>query len=147
MKLFAFLLLIAALLQTSFVPLNLCLILLICRSYAIHSQDNYYLAFLAGIFLGILSPANLGFWPLLFLLSVLIIHILRLVPIIHNTLIIIPIALSVLLTVSFIESLVFKVPFFWWYPLTSGIISLPIFIIVREWEERFVAKSGIKLKV
>lgn len=147
MKLFAFLLLIAAFLQTAFIPLNLCLLILICRSFAIHSKQNYYLALIAGVYLGILSTTNVGFWPLIFVVAVLVTHILRLIPISGRSLTIIPIAFSILFVVSIVESVVMKTPFLWWYPLISSLLSLPIFIIIREWEDRFISKTGVKLKV
>lgn len=147
MKLFIFILLIAAFLQTSFIPLNLCLIILICRSYAIHQKENYYLALYAGIFLGILSSANLGFWPLIMIPTVFIIHTIRLLPITGRVLTIIPVALLLLLASSGLEKLILNTAFVWWYPMISSIIALPIFIVIREWEERFITKKGIKLKL
>ena len=146
MKLFIFLLLIAAFLQTSFISLNLCLIILICRSYAIHQKENYYLALFSGIFLGILSSANLGFWPLIMIGTVFIIHAIRLLPITGRVLTIVPVALLVLFSASGLEKLLLNTTFVWWQPILSAIIALPIFIVVREWEERLITKPGIKLK-
>lgn len=147
MKFFVSLLVIAAFLQGSFIPLNLCLLILVCRAYAVHSRENYYLALISGFLLGILTPVNLGFWPLVFLLSVLASHILRLVPVSGKLLTVIPVTLAIFLTVSGVENLVFKTPFIWWYILISSLLSLPLFIVIREWEERFTTKSGLKLRV
>lgn len=147
MKLFIFILFILALLQTSFIPLNLCLVLLVCRSYAAHQLSNYYLALAAGFFLGILSAVNIGFWPLIFLIAVVVIHTVRQLPITARFLTVIPVTFVVLLAVNWTESFFLRTPFIWWYPLISSIIAFPVYIIVREWEDRFVAKPGIKLRV
>ena len=147
MKLFSFLLLLAAFIQTAFLPLNICLVILICRSYAIHSKENYYLAIIAGLFIGILSPVNWGFWPLVFSASVALIHMIRLLPITGRLLMVVPVAFLILTLSNGIESLFLQAPFIWWYGALSSLIALPIFIAVRTWEERFIVKSGIKLKV
>jgi hypothetical protein len=147
MKLFIFIFFLLTLLQTSFVPLNLCLILLICRSYASHQRSNYYLALAGGLYLGILSAANLGFWPIVMLMVVLLMHIIRLLPITARYLTVIPVTLVVVLAVSWIENFFLKTPLIWWYPVISAMIALPVYIVVREWEDRFVAKPGIKLRV
>lgn len=147
MKLYIFILLILAFLQSSFVPLNLCLLLLICRSYALHQQTNYYLALIAGVFLSILSAANLGFWPLVLIAAVFVIHFLRLLPITARFLTVVPVSFLVLLIISWVESQLMNTPFVFWYPVLSSLLALPLYIVIREWEDRFVAKPGIKLRV
>lgn len=146
MKLFAFLLLLAAFLQTSFLSLNLCLLLLISRSYAVHKKDNYYLAFLAGIIIGILTTVNLGIWPLIFLVVVLLCHTIRRLPIMNRTITVVPLTLIILLVVNGLEFLFFKTPVNWLTLVIGSIINLPIFYLVKEWEERFITKPGLKLK-
>ena len=147
MKLFSFLILLAAFLQTSLIPLNLCLILLISRAYTNHSKQNYFLAFFAGIFLGFLAPYNIGFWPLTFLVAVFIVHVFRLLPISGRFLTIIPVAFIILTAVSLLESLAFHTPFLWLYPVISSLLTLPIFIVVHQWEDRFIIKPAVKLKM
>jgi hypothetical protein len=147
MKIFSFILLLAALIQTSFLPIDLCLILLICRSYAVHSRENYYLAVMSGILMGILSSSNLGFWPLLYVLAVLIVHIIRLLPITRRSLTVIPVTFLILTATAFTMNLFLKMPFIWWYALIGSLIALPIYMVIRIWEDRFITKPGIKLRV
>jgi hypothetical protein len=147
MKLFIFLLSLAAFIQTAFLPLNLCLIILICRAYAAPQRSNYYLALLAGTFLGILSAFNIGFYSGLFLVLVFLIQSLRLLPITGKFITVFPV-LFLALTISMLfENLIYHLSLSWWNPLAGSLLGLPIFLIVREWEDRFIVKSGIKLKV
>lgn len=147
MKLFAFALLIASLIQTSFLPIDLCLVLLICRSYAVHNPNNYFLALLAGLFLGILTSTNIGFWPIFFVITVLVIHLIRLLPITGRFLTVVPVAFLILLAGEMVANVFLRVPLNYWYPAIGSLIALPIYIAIKEWEERFVAKPGIKLKL
>lgn len=147
MKLFIFLIFIAAFLQTSFIPLNLCLLLLICRSYTVHESKNYYLALIAGVLLGILTSFNTGFYSLIFIGAVFLIHGIRLLPVTGRFLTVIPVAWVILVSAMAIENLFYQVAFNIWLPTIASILALPVYLIVREWEDRFIAKSGIKLKV
>jgi cell shape-determining protein MreD len=147
MKLFIFIICLLAFVQTSFVPLNLCLILLICRSYASPQKSNYYLALIAGILLGILTAFNVGFYALLFVMVVFLMHALRRLPITGKFITILPASLVASIIVMWVENLVYHIPFNWWNLLWGSILALPIFLVIREWEDRFIVKTGIKLKV
>jgi hypothetical protein len=147
MRFFVFLLLLAAFLQTAFLPLNLCLLLLIVRSYATEEKENYYLAFASGIFLAILSTHNLGFWTLIFLITVKLVHVVRKFPLTTKGVSIIPVVFFFLLVASFLEQLFFNVSFSLMPLLLGAIISLPIYIAVKMWEDRFIVKPDIKLKI
>ena len=146
MKLFLFILLLAAFLQTSFVPLNLCLLILISRSYAIHQRNNYYLAFFAGILIGLLNTANLGVWPIIFTAVVFLCHLIRQLPVMNRNLAVIPLTLVLVLVINGLEQLIFHTPFNWVIAIVSAVVSLPLFFVIKEWEERFIAKPGLKLK-
>jgi cell shape-determining protein MreD len=147
MKLFIFIICLLVFVQTSFVPLNLCLILLICRSYASPQKSNYYLALIAGILLGILTAFNIGFYALIFVITVFLMHSLRQLPITGKFITIFPATLTALIVVMWIENLVYHLPHNWWYPMWGSILALPIFFVIREWEDRFIVKTGIKLRV
>ncbi len=147
MKLFIFLLILAAFLQTSFIPINLCLIILICRSYAVHQTKNYYCAFAIGLILSILSTYNLGFWPVIFLISVTMVHTARSLPFAHKVFTIIPLTFLLVLAVNFIESILIKANFSWLAIIASSLSAFPLYIVIREWEERFMVKRDYRLKV
>lgn len=146
MKIFILILLLAALIQTSFLPVNLCLLILICRSFTLYAKNNLTLALITGLILGILSPVNLGFWPLIFLIVVFITHLIRKLPV-TTGFTIIPAAFVLILLVSFIESIFLKQQINIKTIILSTLLSFPIFLTVKLWEERFVPNSEIKLKL
>lgn len=147
MKFFIFVLILAAFFQTTFVPLNLVLILIICRSYVVEERANYYLAFLAGIVLSLLTTQNIGFWPITFLIIVKLVHLIRRLPFTASALTIIPVAAVLISLVTYIESFITSSSFSYINPLFGTIISFPIFIAIKIWEERFVPNKAIKLKI
>ncbi len=142
-----FIILLSAFLQTTFLPLNLCLILIICRSYALEERQNYYLALFAGIVLGFLNSQNLGFWPLIFLIVVKITHLVKKLPVTANFLTIIPVAFIQLALVKWLESLIFKSTLNFFFVIVETVLALPLFILIKLWEERFIANKEIKLRL
>jgi hypothetical protein len=147
MKIYIFLLILAAFLQTSFVPFNLVLLLLIARAYVIDDSTNLYAAFASGIFLGILSSENIGFLALTFLIAVKIASLMRKLPISTNVLTIIPVSFIIILLVTLSQNLLFSESLNLPLIIQETIISLPIFLGMRFWEERFLGKSDLRLKI
>lgn len=147
MKLFIFILILAAFLQSSFIPINLCLILLICRSLALDEKANYVIGFITGLFLGILTSVNLGFWPLIFVIVVKLVHLSRKSPISAYALTILPLTFSISLLVLYIQTFIFSQTFNITPAITQAALALPLFFLIRFWEERFELRPEIKLRV
>lgn len=147
MRLFIFALVLAAFLQTAFLQFPICLTMLICRSFVVDEKQNYYLAFAAGLLLGILSTQNVGFWALTFLLVVKLVHTVRKLPFTANTVTILPITFLICLIVSFVEGFIFNSSMNIFNTVLAAIFSLPILIAIRFWEERFTPGSEIRLKI
>jgi rod shape-determining protein MreD len=147
MKLIIILLVIACLIQTSFLPINLVLILLICRSLARQDKLNYFLAFFSGILLGILTPTNIGFYSLTFLLAVFISEILHQTPISSNIFTVIPVTFILTLVIGGLEMLFLGQSLNLVTAILGSLIALPIYIGVKFWEERFIVTPHMKLKL
>lgn len=147
MRFFIFLLILAAFLQTAIIPTNLCLMLLICRSFVVSEKENFYLGFAVGLFLGVLSSQNVGFWPVIFLVAVKLVSVIRRLPIASNILAIVPVSLVLLGLSQFFESFVFGQSFNTGGIFIGVILSLPAYVIIKFWEERFIVKSDIRLKI
>lgn len=147
MKLFILLLILIALIQTSFLPFNLVLVALLSRSLITEAVENYYLAFGIGIFLGVLASQNIGFWPIVFLLTVKLAYIVKKFPLSANAFTVIPIALVVLVGVEFLQQLVFAQSFDFKKTVTEAALTFPAYLIIKFWEERFIVKREIKLKI
>ncbi len=147
MKLFIIVLILACLIQTSFLPVNLCLILLICRSLARPDSNNLYLAFAAGIFLGILSSLNIGFYALAFLIIIEIVELLKNSRITSNILTVVPISAVLFLGLAVTEKIVLGMSINFWIISIDALLSLPFFVAVKFWEERFIVLPDVKLKL
>lgn len=147
MKLFILILILAIFLQTTLVPLDLCLMLLICRSFIVNEKVNYYLAFFSGVFLGLLASTNLGFFALFFLIVVKLNTFFKKTALTANFLSILPVAFLILLSQSFFEKILFNQAINLNRILIEVILILPIYFLVRFWEERFIVRPGIRLKI
>jgi rod shape-determining protein MreD len=143
MKIFIFLLILAAFLQSSFVPINLVLILLIAKALARPEKDNLYAAFLAGILIGILQTQNLGFWALVFVLVVELASFSKKLPFFKNFLSALLVSAVILTLVSFLESIYFNEAFEWANLIWEIVLVMPAYLVILFWEDRFVVKCFI----
>ncbi len=148
MKAFIFILILASFLQTSILPINLGLLLIITRSYIRMEKANLYLAFGFGLLIAFLEHTPLGLYSLIYLILVEAIHLFYKAPILKNFLTVIPVMLGILLVndiaVSLIRGISIQL-----FPqiIIEGILILPIYIVLRLWEERFVVRKDVRLKV
>lgn len=113
----------------------------------VDEKQNYYLAFAAGLLLGFLSTQNVGFWALIFIFVVKVVHMIKKLPFTANTITILPVSFILTAAVSLLESFIFSSGFNIYSPILAAIFSLPILIAIRFWEERFTVRPGIKLKI
>lgn len=147
MKTLIIILILAAFLQTTILPIDLVLLILICRAYVIGEKGNLYLAFAFGLFTSHLNLTNLGLHSLIYLIAVQIVQLLSKSNLAGNPLLILPISFSLMTLNKAAESVVSHSAFDFSGVIVATILSLPIFYIIRLWEERFVVRSEIKLKV
>lgn len=148
MKTLIVILIIASFLQTTILPINLVLIILICRSYLKISPSNLYLAFIFGILISHLNLITLGFNSLIFIFCVQITQGLSKTRLAGNSLLIVPITF-VLLSLFGILNSIFIHQSLDLFPkaLIESLISLPILYVLKIWEERFIVRGDIKLKM
>lgn len=145
MKLFILILILALFLQTTVIPLNIALMLIIARSIWADEKINLYLGFGAGILLGVLSINNVGLLALLFLIySKLASFLAR--SILNNAVT----SILIIATLSFgslsvVEHFFLKQDINYTYLVLEIILTLPSYVLVRFLGERFSAKKGIKL--
>lgn len=142
MKTLIFILIITSFIQTTIVPLDLILIILICRSYIRSDKINLYLGFSFGFLVAFLNLAPLGLQSIFYLIIVQSTQVLAKSRLAGNSLLIIPISF-VFLSIS---QLINSSPLF---PMVivGSFLSLPIFYLVKLWEERFIVHKEIKLRV
>lgn len=147
MRLTIFILTLAAFLQTTIVPINLVLILLICRSFLSTKKSNLFLAFIFGLLVDYLTLNTLGFQSIIFLVLIQITQIISKTRFSMHSLLIVPFAFILLfvnaLMLSFANNQSVQI-----LPkiLIESMLSLPIFYLIRFWSGRFVVQRDIKLK-
>lgn len=147
MRLTIFILTLAAFLQTTIVPMNLVLILLICRSFLSTKKSNLFLAFIFGLLVDYLTLNTLGFQSIIFLVLIQITQIISKTRFSVHSLLIVPLAFLLLfvnaLMLSFANNQSVQI-----LPkiFIESMLSLPIFYLIRFWSGRFVVQRDIKLK-
>lgn len=147
MKTLIFVLIIASFIQSTILPIDLVLIILICRSYVKSDQANLFLAFGFGLLDAHLNLTPLGLQSLVYSLAVAVTEGLSKSRLAGNSLMIIPISLVLLLINQL--PLVFLRQAFPPFPkiFIEACLSLPILYLIRWWEERFIIQKQIRLKV
>lgn len=145
---FILIMIIASFLQSSFLPINLCLILLLCRNSLVDDNYNFISAFIAGLFLSFLSSLNLGIYPILFLISVWMMQLFKRSPLSINPITNFIFAGIFMVVFTLIENFIFgmklNIPKIAWEVALFG----PIFALYYFWEDRFVVpgKKSLILK-
>lgn len=136
----------ALFLQTTFLPLNLCLMLICTRSLVTTQKSTLILGAIFGVLLGILSNINLGFYALVFLLASKAIEIFKASPLYNNIIFFLPLLFFIYLISSLFSSLILVSSFSWVQVIFETFISIPIYFLIKFWEERFIVRPQVKLK-
>ncbi len=148
MKTLIAVLIILSFIQAAIIPINLVLIVLICRSYLKADKANLYLAFGFGLLDAHLNLTALGLSPLVYLLMIQITQSLSKSPLTGNSFLIIPISFVLFfakdqLTFFFTAQIPSPIS----KALIESLLSLPVLYLLRLWEERFIVRKEIKLKI
>lgn len=142
MKTIVAILIFLAFFQASVLPLNFGLILILTRAFLRQDRANLILALIFGLLLSHLEHLSLGIESLVFVISVELIYFWSRTPLSRNALTVLPVVGLIILAVD-----LFSARQIWPGILPELILILPIYLIVRFWEERFIAPKEIKLRV
>lgn len=137
-------LVLAAFFQTTIIPLNLCLILLINRVYLVDDKNNFNMAFLTGILLSFLNSKTLGIYSVIFLLFIKISQMFKAIPI-SKVLTFVLSNIVIFVSVAIVEKLLFGQSINWGKVSTEIIISCFLYISIKIIEEKVFIKEGIRL--
>lgn len=140
-------LLFLSFLQATLVPINLVLIVLICRSFVVEEKENLYLAFGFGLLMSLLIGFPLGILSLIYLLMIYLVYFIKSTPLAAYWVIILPLTLIISALDQFLENPGLGLGLHLGYLLRVGAFALPLYLVIRFWEERFIPRSDIKLKV
>lgn len=147
MNLLIAVLLLISFLESTILSFDLVLVILITRSFIVAQKSNYFLAFFFGLLASLLSGYPLGLLSLIYLLAVIVSHIIKTTDIVAYWIVVIPLTFLLLFFEQFILQLLNISNFDFSFLFVPAILVLPIYFIVRFWEERFVVSKDIKLKM
>lgn len=148
MKLLFLILTIAVFLQTTIVPFNLVLIILIIRSLIVQDKYNFYLGFGLGLLISVLEFTPLGIDSLINLLFISLVYFISKTRLSTHILIVVPVVFMCVTLDAVLNSLIFKQTLQLWPDvLIESLIALPLFYFLRFWEERFIPMKDVKLKI
>ncbi len=144
-------LLAAGILQATIIPLNLVLIILLARSFAVRSATNFYLGFAFGLWISFLSGLPLGVLSLLYLLLVFLVQLTDDIHLFAHWSGIIPVSFVLLMVSQIMTGMLggasFASSFNLWLAISEAVLVLPAYILVRFWEERFMPRAQMRLKI
>lgn len=148
MKTLITILIISSFLQSTILPIDITLIILISRAFIREGKANLYLAFGFGLLDGFLSLNILGAKSIIYVVLVQLAQMLSKSRLSGNGVFIIPISF-VLLSINQLVTSALNYYSIQLFPkiFLESIISLPVFYTVRFWEERFIVKKELKLRV
>lgn len=133
--------------QVTLLPWNFILIILIARSLIVRDRANFYLAFAFGILLSYLLGYPLGTLSLVYFLAVTVSYIVQRTQFASHSGIVLPLVIVLLFAQFLVERFLTGASFEIWLFLPPVILSLPIYFLVKFWEERFIPTREIKLKM
>lgn len=123
---YLFLLIVAAFLESAFLPINLVLCLLLVKLLLSGDSINMYICVFLGVLLGFLSMVNLGFYPLVFLVIYQLSGMLSRSQFSGHLLILSFFSAVIFWVVSFLEMSIFGVRFGVW----KIVFEVGIFVLV-----------------
>lgn len=141
------LLLLLVFIQSSLLPFDLVLVVIIVRSFLLRSVSNYYLAFLLGLLVSLTSASPLGVYSLIYLAVVKAVHAIRLMAFASHWSVSLPVTFLILVFYYLISRFILGVDLNFWHSLIQLGLVVPFYILIGFWEERFVGRSVIKLKI
>jgi len=147
MKTLIIVLTIASFIQTTILPLDLVLLILICRAYLKPIKSNLILSFVFGLIISHLELTPLGIHSIIYLILIQLTESVSKFRLAVNSLLIIPVAFVILslnqAALSLISHRTIEFP----KVIFESLLSLPVFYLIRLWEERFIVRREIRLKI
>lgn len=140
-------LLFLSFLQGALLPLSLVLVFLIVRSFIVDDRENLWLAFGFGLLLSLLLGYPLGTLSLLYIVIVELVQFVKRTHLASYWLAILPVSFIALFLNRWVIQILSDTSFNIWWVLVEVFLVFPAYFGVRLWEERFVAKKDIRLKV
>lgn len=136
-----------AFLQSAFLGVNLVLVLIVARGLVVDDREALFLGFFGGLILGFLTQVNLGYYPLVFILTIKAAGVLKKLPVAFNLLTVLLFGAVLIILNAFLNSLFIGQMFDVYPHLIEIVLVLAFYFPVKFWEERFIVKKQAKLRI
>lgn len=148
MKILILVLILIAFLQSTILPFNLVLIILILRAYVAGDKYDLFLAFFFGLFMAHLNSLPLGPLSIIYLGLIELAKILARSHFSQNIITVIILMLGVLGAFHFLIFILGYQTFQIWPKIAiETLLSIPLYYLIKIWEERFMFKREVKLRM
>ena len=148
MKTLIVVLILLSFIQVTLIPLHLVLLVLLLRAYLYPEKINLYLGFFLGLLISYLESQSLGIYSLAYLVFIQVIQLFRKAPFAMHYFVMIPSIILILslnlILLSVIQGSSIKL---WPDILKESLFIIPVFFILKVWEERFVVRPGVKIRL
>lgn len=147
MKTLVIILIISSFFQTTVIPVDLVLLILMCRAYLKSGKENLYLAFAFGLLIAHLNLTSLGLTAFIYLIIIQITQIISKRSFSNYPLVLMPVSFILLSFSQIVNLLLTHQTINFLQIVISALLSFPIYYLVKLWEDRFIARKEIKLKI
>ena len=147
MKVLVAILIFLSFIQVSILPINFVLLVLLSRAFLRVDKANLYLGFAFGLLLSYLNGMSMGIYSIAFLNLIALTHALSKAPISKNVLTLIPLTLFSILLLESLSFLFGTTPDYSLSILWPLIFIIPVFILIKWLDERFVVEEQFRLKL
>lgn len=147
MKIFLLLLIICSFLQSAFLGVNFVLVLIVARSLVSAEKSNLYLAFTGGLILSFLTQVNLGYWPFVLLLVSKVSSLAKELPFSLNPVMVFLTGVLQVVIVALFSKFYMHANMDVSIFIIETLLIVAVYYLMRVWEERFIVRREIKLKV
>jgi len=138
---------VAALIQTTLTGVNLCLLIVLVAALLRRDSTALYISFIGGLWLGILSSTNLGFYPLLFLLVTQITRLFRVLPISTHVLFMFPLVVVITVVAKLAGGAFIQQSINWTNLPIQVVAFYLIYYFAVFFEDRFFGRTDLRLKL
>lgn len=134
-------------LQSALSFFQIILLALIARSFLVSDRKNYWLAFGLGLLLTLLTDIKLGSLSVVYILTVVLVYFVKERSVGSHWWVLLPVTMLMLGVDSLIKMMLLGSSLDIFPILWQTVLILPVYFCLKIWEERFVVKKEIRLKV
>lgn len=147
MKLLIPFIIFLSIIESTFFPASLVLSFIIAKSYSASDNQDYFLALISAVIIGVLQSSNIGIQTLILVLAVFATHLYRKTPLSTNLFFFIPFTLILIFLLNFTRALLLIGLVDWTVIVFESLMCILIFSLIRALGLIGRDRRGIRLKI